>query len=163
VPYDIWADEGLLERVEGALITSSPLVQYIVGRDGRSGLLSRFPMLKQGEFGFDPAFASEVAVRLRDDYHLNVVEVPQNYTHLSEACQVFEALVKARRVVHGGNRLMRWCVENLAIKRDDAGRIKPVKPKRVKRIDGAVASIIGLSRLMLMPAARSKSGGVMFV
>jgi hypothetical protein len=38
----------------------------------------------------------------------------------------------------------------VAIKQDDAGRIRPVKPKkRSKRIDGVVASIMGLSRAIV--------------
>lgn len=149
VPYDKWAEAKLVNSVEGAIITSQPIVQYIVGRNGKSGLLERFPRIKEAEFGFDPAFATEVAARLRDDHQLKVVEVLQNYKHLSEACQVFEALVKARRIIHGGHRVLRWNLENVAIKRDDAGRIRPVKPKKIaKRIDGIVASIIAISRLM---------------
>lgn len=151
VPYDRWADASLLNVVEGAIITSEPLVRYVMGRGGRGGLLERFPRLKEAQFGYDPAFATEIAVRLRDDHELTVVEVLQNYKHLSEACQVFEALVKAKRIMHGGHRLLRWNLENVAIKTDDAGRIRPVKPKKAaKRIDGIVALIIALSRLMLL-------------
>ncbi len=40
----------------------------------------------------------------------------------------------------------------MAIKRDDAGRIRPVKPrKNAKRIDGVVATLIALSRLIATP------------
>ena len=150
LPYDQWLAAKLLHQVEGAIITSEPIVRYIVGRPSDPGLLGRFPKLKEAEFGYDPAFASEIAVRLHDDHDLKTVEVLQNYKHLSEACQVFEALVKAKRVLHGGHRLLRHNLENIAIKTDDAGRIRPVKPKKAtKRIDGIVASIIGLSRLMV--------------
>ena len=148
VPYDVWAEQGLLHPVEGAIVSSEPIVRYLVD------LLQRFSMLHQSEFAYDPAFATEVGVRLRDHHNLQIVEVPQNFTHLSEACLVFEALVKARRVVHGGHRLLRWCVENVAVKRDDAGRIRPVKPRRAtKRIDGVSATIIALTRLILQPEA----------
>ncbi len=151
VPYDQWATAGLLTVVEGAILTSEPIVRYLTGRGGQGGLLERFPHLKEAEFGYDPAFATEVAVRLRDDHELRVIEVLQNYKHLTEACQVFEALVKAKRVLHGGHRLLRWNLENVAIKHDDAGRIRPVKPKKAaKRIDGIVATIMALSRLMVL-------------
>lgn len=159
VPYDRWREEKLLTAVEGAIVTSEPIVRAIVGRlGGQPGLVDRFPLLKEAQFGYDPAFATEVAARLRDDHQLTVIEVLQNYKHLSEACQVFEALVKAKRIVHGGNRLLRWNLENVAIKRDDAGRIRPVKPKKAtKRIDGIVALIIALSRLMLIADAAGSS------
>ena len=160
VPYDLWAREDLngqplLYPVEGAIIGSDAIVRHVVGADGKGGNLKRFPRLKQAQHAYDPAFATDVALALRDGSGLTVVEVLQNYKHLSEACQVFEALVKAKRVLHGGHKLLRWNLENVAVKRDDAGRIRPVKPKRAtKRIDGVVASIMAISRLMLLPPAR---------
>ena len=43
-------------------------------------------------------------------------------------------------------------MENVAVKRDDAGRLRPVKPRRAaKRIDGIVAALMGLSRAMVAP------------
>jgi phage terminase large subunit-like protein len=161
VPYDLWARDGQLTPVDGAIIGAEPIVKYIAGEDGKSGLLARFPRLKQAQFAYDPAFATEAALALRDRHHLTTVEVPQNYTHLSEACQVFEALVKAKRIIHGGHRLLRWNVENVAVKRDDAGRIRPVKPRRAgKRIDGVVAAIMAISRLMLLPPSKPKRTAV---
>jgi hypothetical protein len=42
-------------------------------------------------------------------------------------------------------------VENCTVKQDDAGRIRPVKPKRAtRRIDGVVGTLMGVSsRLMV--------------
>lgn len=158
VPYDLWAAEDLLDVVDGAIIGADAIVSRIVGPDGRSGLLKTFPRLKQAQHAYDPAFATDVALALRDGSGLTVVEVLQNYKHLSEACQVFEALVKAKRIIHGGHRLLRWNLENVAVKRDDAGRIRPVKPRRqTKRIDGIVAAIMAISRLMVLPVPRRKT------
>jgi phage terminase large subunit-like protein len=143
VPYDIWRNEGILNVTDGAVIDSDALVKHVT-----STLTGRFPLMKQAQIGYDPAFATEVSIRLSADGY-TAVEVLQNYKHLSEACQVFEALVKARRVIHAGHRLLRWNLENVAVKRDDAGRIRMVKPKKAaKRIDGVVATVMALSRLM---------------
>ena len=166
VPYNVWEQAGLLTKVEGAIMSAEPVVQYVAGPDGQSGLRARFPRVKQAEFAYDPAFATEVALGLRDRHGHITVEVLQNYKHMSEPCQVFEALVKAKRIIHGGHRLLRWNLENVAIKRDDAGRIRPVKPKKAtKRIDGIVASIMAISRLMLMPPERKRKprGALLFV
>lgn len=159
VPYDLWErqtwqGDKVLRSTEGATIDSEAVLAYV-----KDELLPRFPLLKQAEFGYDPAFATEISIRLRDGLGLTTVEVLNNYRHISEACQVFEALVKAKRIVHGGHKLLRWNLENIAIKTDDAGRIRPVKPKRAtKRIDGIVATLIALSRLMAMPAPRVSRG-----
>jgi phage terminase large subunit-like protein len=143
VPYDLWAAQGLLQVTPGTVIDADAIITYI------RALVTRFPLLKQGEIGYDPAFATELAIRLTRD-GLQPVELLQNYKQFSEASQVFEALVKARRVLHGGHRLLRWNVENVAIKRDDAGRIRPVRPRHAtKRIDGVVAAIMALNRLIV--------------
>jgi phage terminase large subunit-like protein len=144
--YRAWAEAGLLTITEGAAIDYDKVFKDI------RAIAERYPLLKQGEIGYDPAFATDIANRLRDKAGFKTVEVLQNYTHMNEPCQVFEALVKAKRVVHDGHRLMRWNVENVAVKTDDARRVRPVKPKKpTKKIDGVVASLMGLSRLMAVP------------
>jgi phage terminase large subunit-like protein len=153
MPYDQHVADGLLYHTPGAVIDSDAIVKYVVD------LTKTFPLLKQAEIGYDPAFATELGVRLRDEHGLQAVEVLQNYTHLSEACQVFEALVKAKRIIHGGHRLLRNHVENVAVKPDDAGRIRPVKPKKAtKRIDGVVALLLAINRLMVMKPPRRRPG-----
>ena len=78
---------------------------------------------------------------------------------MNEPCHVFEALVKARRVLHDGHAVLRHHVENMEIKRDDAGRIRPVRPKKAsKHIDGGVAALMGLKGLMLSPPAEDALG-----
>jgi phage terminase large subunit-like protein len=145
--YRQWERSKLLTVTEGATIDYDRVYQDITQR-----ILPRFPLLKQGQVGFDPAFATDIANRLRDKAGLTTAEVLQNYTNMNEPGHVFEALVKARRVRHDGHRLMRWNVENVAVKRDDAGRIRPVKPrKRTKKIDGVVGALMGLQRLMAVP------------
>lgn len=146
VPYSQWHEAGLLTATEGDIIDYTRIYQDIVTK-----ILPRFPLLKQGLVGYDPAFATDIATQLRDRAGLKVHEVLQNYTHMSEPGQVFEALVKAKRVRHSGHRILRNHVETMAVKRDDAGRIRPVRPKKAsKHIDGGVASLMAQSGLMLM-------------
>jgi phage terminase large subunit-like protein len=59
--------------------------------------------------------------------------------------------VKGKRCHHTGHRILRNHVENMAVKRDDAGRIRPVKPRRTsKHIDGGVATLMAQRGLSLM-------------
>ena len=146
IAYPLWREQGLLRATEGVMIDGDRIAQEIAQE-----IAPRYG-LKGHEVGYDPAFASQIAIRL-GERGLTMVEVLQNYKHLSEASQVFEALVRAGRVIHGGHRLLRWNVENVAVRQDDAGRIRPVKPKKnsTKRIDGVVAAIMALSRLLVAP------------
>lgn len=158
IPYSQWVKDGLVTATPGAIIDYTRIFEDI-----RDKILPRFPRLKQGFIGYDPAFATDLAIKLRDLLGLQVMEVLQNYTHLSEPSQVFEALVKGKRVVHGGHRTMRNHVGNVAVKQDDASRIRPVKPKKLagrKRIDGVIGTIMGLKMLAAVP---DRAGAQYFV
>ena len=116
------------------MIDYSRIYQDIVTK-----IVPRFPRLKQSTIGYDPAFATDLATQLRDRAGLKVAEVLQNYPHLSEPAQVFEALVKAGRVAHGGHRVLRHHVENVAIKSDDAAP-DPAGASRRPAASGSTAS-----------------------
>lgn len=159
IPYSIWSKQQsmglpLVTPTEGTIIDYTRIFT-----DTRDIIAKRFPRLKEGGIGYDPAFATDLATKLRDLGGFKVAEVLQNYKHLSEPAQVFEALVKGKHVVHGGHRVLRNHVENVAIKTDDAGRIRPVKPRRSgkKRIDGVVATLIGSKQLATVPDVPAES------
>lgn len=144
VPYSEWHRLGLIRATEGNVIDYDRIF-----RDIRDEIVPRFPRLRGAEIGYDPAFATDIAMKLQGE-GFRMVEILQNYKHLSEPAHLLEALVKGKRVRHDGHRVLRWNVENCTVKQDDAGRIRPVKPKRAtRRIDGVVASLMGLSRLMV--------------
>ena len=56
------------------------------------------------------------------------------------------ALVLEGRIAHGGNAPLRWMMDNIYVRTDPAGNIKPDKEKSTERIDGAVATIMALDR-----------------
>lgn len=146
VPYSQWRDAGLVTPTEGVQIDYERIHQDIVGK-----ILPRFPRLKQGVIGYDPAFGTDIAQNLTRG-GLKVKEILQNYSHMSEPCYVTEALIKAKRVRHGGHRILRNHFENVSVKMDDARRIRPVKPKRAsKHIDGVVATLMGVRTLAEIP------------
>lgn len=152
IPYTEWAKRGLVIPTPGITIDYTRIY-----RDITEQILPRFPRLKQGYIGYDPAFATDIATNLRDRAGLKVAEVLQNFSHMSEPAHIFEALIKAKRVVHGGNRVLRNHVENVMVKQDDAGRIRPVRPKRAgktKHIDGVVAALMALKMVATVPDAR---------
>lgn len=146
VPYSLWRDQRcpgtdipLLTATEGDIIDYNRIYEDVTTK-----ILPRYPLLKQGLVGYDPAFATDISTKLRDVAGVKIVEVLQNYRMFSEPSQIVEALIKGKRVRHDGHRVLRWNWENAAVKKDDAGRIRPVKPRNAsKRVDGAVAMIMG--------------------
>jgi phage terminase large subunit-like protein len=55
-------------------------------------------------------------------------------------------LTLEQKIAHGGHPVLRWMMDNIFIRTDPAGNIKPDKEKSTERIDGAVATIMALDR-----------------
>lgn len=144
VPYEQWEKAGLLTATEGDVIDFQRIYDDITQK-----IMPAFPLLAGAQCAYDPAFATEIALKLRGS-GLKMIEVLQNYKNLNEPSLTFETLIKAKRVRHDGHRVLRWNIENVAVKADDAGRIRPVKQRRrAKRIDGVTAALMALSRLIM--------------
>jgi len=149
VPYDVWARDGWLRVTDGDMVDYRAIHETL-DREVRANY-------QLGETGFDPWNAQQLALALQDD-GFKMVEVRQGYGSLSAPAKLFEALVRAKRITYSGSPLMRWCVANCEVSSDAAGNIKPVKPSgaysATRRIDGVVATLIALQRLMLAPEPR---------
>ena len=55
-------------------------------------------------------------------------------------------LTLEKRMAHGGQPVLRWMMDNIFIKSDPAGNIKPDKEKSTEKIDGVVATVMALDR-----------------
>ena len=55
-------------------------------------------------------------------------------------------LTLEKSLAHGGHPALRWMMDNIFIRTDPAGNIKPDKEKSTEKIDGAVAAIMALDR-----------------
>jgi phage terminase large subunit-like protein len=111
VPYSGVGEGGLVTATEGNVIDYDRIFQDITGK-----IVTRFPRLRGAEIGYDPAFATDIAMKLQGA-GFRMVEVLQNYKHLSEPSHVLEALVRGKRVTHDGHRVLRWNMENCTVRR----------------------------------------------
>lgn len=140
LPLSLYRDRRLLFTSPGATISADQ-----VYRDITTTIAPQFPRLRV--IGYDPAFAPDVAQRLSASF--TMLDIPQTYNYMTSPCHVLEGLLKARRVAHAGHPILKWNVSNVEVKRDEAGRLRPVKPRVTgshrKRIDGVVALLMGLS------------------
>lgn len=147
VPYDLWAREGWLQVTDGAIIDYRAIRKVILEQIR--------PKYRIVEAGFDPYNARQLCTVLAAEDGLPMVEVRQGFLSLSAPSKLFEGLVRARRITHDGNPVLRWCVANAEVISDPAGNIKPVKPggdsRGSRRIDGVTATVTALSRLMVAP------------
>ena len=136
VPYARW--------VEGKHLASSPgsVTDYAQVEGAIRDLCQRFDV---AEICFDPWSASHMMQRLGEE-ELPVYAHRQGYQSMSEPMRAFERAVLGRKLRHGGNPLLRWCVGNVIADMDPAGGIKPNKRKSKDKIDPAVAAVMALGR-----------------
>lgn len=75
-----------------------------------------------------------------------VVPFGQEYKDMSPSSKKLMKLTLEKKIVHGENPVLRWMMDNIYVKIEPAGNIKPDKEKSTEKIDGAVALIMVLDR-----------------
>jgi phage terminase large subunit-like protein len=142
LPLSLYRDRGLLFTSPGATVSADQ-----VHRDITTKIAPQFPRLRV--IGYDPAFAPDVAQRLSASFE--TLAIPQTYNYMTAPCYTLEGLLKARRLQQAGHPILKWNISNVEVKRDEAGRLRPVKPRVTgshrKRIDGVVGLLMALSVL----------------
>ncbi|WP_434626205.1 terminase large subunit [Pseudomonas sp. Z1-29] len=103
------------------------------------------------ECPIDPHGATGLSHDL-DDEGLNPVTITQNYTNMSDPMKELEAAITAGRFHHDGNPIMTWCIANVIGKflpgNDDV--VRPIKQGDDNKIDGAVALIMAIGRVLIL-------------
>lgn len=136
VPYDAWTRDGFIEATEGNVI------DYGVIRK-RINELGRIYNIK--EIGHDPWNATQLSLELDGD-GFTMVPIRQGFASLSSPTKELMNLVLSKKIKHGGNPVLRWMADNMVVKQDPAGNIKPDKSKSTEKIDGIVALIMAIDR-----------------
>ena len=141
IPYPEWAKDGYVQTTPGSLIDHDAIVEFII-----ADLATRFQV--RG-IGIDQAGAAAVVSKLKRQFGEEFAqEVPQGFRRLSEPTKLLEALVVSGNLTHDANPCEAWCIANMAIEENAWREIRPVKITQRKRIDGGVALIDGLERMI---------------
>jgi phage terminase large subunit-like protein len=77
-----------------------------------------------------------------------MVPFGQGFSSMAAPTRDLLAHVLNRKIRHNNNPMLRWMADNLVVKQDPAGNVKPDKQKSTQRIDGMVALIMALDRCM---------------
>ena len=136
VPYDVWEKQGFLETTEGDVIHYGFIESFI------EDLGKRFHIK---EIAFDQWGAVQMVQNL-EGLGFTVVPFGQGFKDMSPPTKRLMELVLERNVAHGGHPVLRWMMDNIFVRTDPAGNIKPDKEKSTEKIDGAVAAVMALDR-----------------
>jgi len=100
------------------------------------------------DFNVDRLFqAHQLSIEFMEE-GLNIVGMGQGFMSMSTPTKELERRLIARKVNHGNNPVLRWMADNVAVKQDPAGNLKPDKASSQSKIDGIVALVMALDRAM---------------
>lgn len=152
VPYDQWADAGLLLTTPGASISYEYIAVYL-----HREIFARYRVAK---IGFDRwnfsqlkpwlerAGFSETAIAE------HFVEFGQGTQSMSPALRELESLILERKLRHGDHPVLTMCAANAVVVGEDESNRKLSKKRSNGRIDGmvALAMAVGVTPLPTEPA-----------
>lgn len=138
---DQWALRGLIKVIPGDVI------DYKVLRNDINELADLFNIRM---VALDPWNATSLATDLQSD-NLLVEYVRTGFASISAASKEFEKLVRSGMLQHPDHAVMNWMMSNVAAEMDASGNIKPNKARSADKIDGVVALILALAKMIQTP------------
>ena len=136
VPYDLWQRQGHLLTTEGNVVHYGFIERLIEELGERYNIR---------EIAFDRWGAVQMVQNL-EGLGFTVVPFGQGFKDMSPPTKELMKLTLEGKLAHGGHPVLRWMMDNIFVRTDPAGNIKPDKEKSTERIDGAVAAIMALDR-----------------
>ena len=123
VPYDLWEKQGFLETTEGNVVHYG-FIEKFIERPGEKYNIR--------EIAFDRWGAVQMVQNL-EGMGFTVVPFGQGFRDMSPPTKELMKLTLERNLAHGGHPVLRWMMDNIYIRRDPAGNIKPDKEKSTRR------------------------------
>jgi phage terminase large subunit-like protein len=136
--YDGWCRMGLITKTPGNVIDVDQIEKATVELN---------ELTRVSQLGVDPGHNStQYGVHMVQQGFM-VVDVRPTVLNFSEPMKWLEAFVKAGRF-HYNCPVLTWMVSNVSAKMRGGDNIFPVKEAAERKIDGAIALLIALNRMM---------------
>ena len=136
--YVKWQQEGLID-FSGLDVVDHDAVRKKINELGK--------VYNIEEIAVDRWDASQIIQQLDGD-GFGMVTFGQGFQSMSAPSKELERLVLANDLLHAGHPVLRWMLSNTVIDTDAAECIKPTKKKSTGRIDGTVALIMAIGRMI---------------
>lgn len=135
IPYDKWEKRGLVTVCEGAKVNYSQVTEWFLKIKEEYEIIPLW-------VGYDP-WNSNYWVEEMKSNRFEMIEVRQGAKTMSNPMKQLEADLIDKNVNYNNNPILKWCLCNTAVKRDDNDNIRPIKGQKQRaRIDGTVSLII---------------------
>ena len=138
VPYLEWARQGFIELTDG------DVQDYEFIRHKINDLALKYNI---NSVAYDRWNSSQLVLQLQDD-GAKMNPFGQGFASMSAPTKEMEKMVLKKKIVHGGNPVLRWQIQNVQLRTDPAGNCKPDKQRSSEKIDGVVSLVMGLGEWM---------------
>lgn len=139
LPYQMWVDQGYITVTPGAALDHE-----FIEKDIRD-YLSRFDI---EEIGFDKWNAIQLANNMIEE-GATMVEMIQGPKTFHPAMKELETRVLKKTIDHGDNPVLNWMAANLVARRDVNLNMAPDRKNSLEKIDGMVALLMAIGRMIL--------------
>jgi phage terminase large subunit-like protein len=138
VPYLVWARDP----ASGLTLTDGNVTDYDVIRRDILAFAAKYNIRK---IGVDRWNATQLSTQLQGD-GIEVVGFSQGFSSMSGPSKTLENMIVGGRLRHAQNPVLSWMANNVSVKSDANGNIRPVKPKSNSpdRIDGIVSLVMAI-------------------
>lgn len=138
--YQKWLNQGLLTVCDGFENDLNEIAEDII-EDAADLTIQEVPYDEWGGF--------QISKQI-DEAGYTSIKIPKNTKTFSPAMKEVEAAIAAGRFHHDGNPILSWMFGNVISKTGKNDTEFPDKEKKFKKIDGAVASFMGVSRILAL-------------
>lgn len=119
IPYDIWNKRGLITLCEGAKVNYTDVTKWFIKMHQEYQIYTLW-------VGYDP-WNSNYWLEEMKDAGFTMIEVRQGAKTLSNPMKQLEADLIEKKINYNNNPILKWCLTNTAIKRDENDNIRPIK------------------------------------
>jgi len=153
LPYMAWVQQGYLTQTPGNVTDYNHI---------KKDIKADLDLFNIKEIGYDPWNATQTVNDLVDD-GAPMVEMRQGAKTFHPPMQELERLLKSEKLCHGNNPVLSWMASNIVARRDVNNNMAPDKKNSMEKIDGIVALLMALGRLILQEDTTSiyESRGVL--
>ena len=145
VDYRKWVESELLIACPGESMDYEFVGEYMIS------MVEKYNMLVSTG-GFDPWRRDEFNQALNrigaGDRFSTIKDVRQGFLSMSPIVDTFEQLAYEKKIWHGNHPILMWNVANCVVVRDATSNRKLDKQRSYGKIDGAVATAMGLHALI---------------
>jgi phage terminase large subunit-like protein len=147
VPYQLWVDQGLIAATPGDVIDYDFIAAEIMQAKKDFDLR---------EISYDPWNAVQLVLQLQKE-RVKMVPMRQGFQSISPPLKELLRMILNEKLRHGGNPVLRWNADSCAAVTDAAENMKLDKTKSTARIDGMVATVMGLDAMLRHSTQQRKS------